>query len=59
MVTTKVNYTYLEFDRPVFNNILYQPKLGGCGHCVMDNHGNYVYEKTNTDRTVANMEWAD
>ena len=35
VVTPKVNHTYLEFDRPMFNNIVYQTKLDEYGHSVM------------------------
>ena len=58
MVTPKFDNTCLEFDRPVFNNILSQKKLGEYGHAVMENHGNYVYKKINMVRTIVNMESA-
>ena len=34
-----------------------QTKLDECGHVVIENHGNYSYDKINTDRTMMNMDW--
>ena len=59
MVTPKVNYTSLEFYRTMFHNIVPWSKNNEYSHAVMEDYGNYVYEKINTERTVVNMEWED
>ena len=57
VVTPKVNYTFLEFYRTMFHNIVPWPKNDEYRHAVMDDYGNYVYEKINMERTVVNMDW--
>ena len=59
MVTPKVNYNYLVIDRPTFHNIVSQSKIDEYVHAMVDYHGNYVYEKINTERTVVKIKWED